>query len=854
MASPGLALEPAPCRLTKAICAVSSPPDFTTSLPIDAVLDDVRDKLNAHNALVVVAPPGAGKTTRLPLALMQEWWLEGRKIIMLEPRRLAARGAAAWMARALGEKVGAQIGVRARLGTAVSADTRIEVVTEGVFTRMILEDPALDGIGLVILDEFHERSLDADFALALVRETQQGLRDDLKVLVMSATLDGARVASLLDGAPVIVSEGRSHPVETRYVGRFSSGALAEDVSSAIVSALRSEPGSILVFLPGQAEIRRVETRLRERIDAAGLGSIEIAPLHGGLDPAAQDRAIAPAAAARRKVVLATSIAETSLTIEGVRVVVDCGLARVPMFEPDIGTARLRTVRVSRAAAEQRKGRAGRTGPGICIRLWDEPETQALPAFADPEIANADLSGLLLDCAAWGVKDPAALSWLDTPPAAAVEAARTTLTGLGALDESGQITAFGRKVQALPLPAHLAAMVLRAVAMGAAMEAAEIAAVLVERGLGGNSSDLDDRLAQFKRDRGTRASQMRQLAAGWARLAQTAMQGAESGVRMTRSTAALLALAYPGRIAKARSNRGGFLLANGRGASIDETDPLAQSPFLVVAEMQGGPQQTRVLLATRTTEPEVLSFAGTRVIESVEAQFDAEARAVRARRVRRLDALVLDSAPRQVSPGPAVVATLLAGIRQLGVNVLPWSKALQQTRARVTFVAKIVNGEWPDLSDQALEANIDSWLGPFVPTAVQLSDISTINIETALAVLLPYELRRTLDEVAPTHFTAPTSQRHPIDYEGPGAPIVALRVQELFGLDVHPVVAGGKVPLTLKLLSPSGRPIQVTRDLPKFWRGSWRDVRAEMRGRYPKHVWPEDPRSAAPTTRAKPRRA
>jgi ATP-dependent helicase HrpB len=819
---------------------------FDTPLPIDAVLDALKGALAARPCAVLVAPPGAGKTTRVPLALLDEPWLEGGKILVLEPRRLAARAAAARMARTLGEAVGETVGLRARLASKIGPRTRIEVVTEGVFTRMILDDPALEGVGAVLFDEFHERSLDADLGLALALDAQRGLRPGLRGLVMSATLDGARVAALLDEAPVIRSEGRAFPVETRYLGRDPTARIAEQMTAAVLQALRGESGSILAFLPGQGEIRRVEERLAERLQDP---TVDLAPLYGAMDARAQDLAIAPAPAGRRKVVLATSIAETSLTIDGVRIVIDSGLARVPRYEPDVGITRLETVRVSRASADQRRGRAGRTEPGVCYRLWDEPATASLPAFSEPEIKSADLAGLLLDCAAWGVTDPVALAWLDPPPAAALTAAREELATLGALDRDGRITDRGRRLRALPLPPRLARMVLAAAEEGAANEAAEIAAILVERGLGGTDTDLAGRLAAFRRDRSRRAEDMRRLAKGWAR---AALPHAPPGTARPESVAALLALAYPDRIAKARGAPGQYLLANGRGAALDPADPLARSPYLVVAELQGAAAATRILLAAATDEADVLSMAGDRVTESEELSFDREAAALRSRRLRRLDAIVLASEPRAVPANEAAAEALADGIAVLGIDRLPWSKAQRQLRDRVGFL-RIAEGEpWPDLSDAALGTTVRTWLAPFVTGKTRLAELGAGDLGAALDALLPWDLKRRLEAEAPTHFEAPTGNRHAIDYDGPGAPALHIRVQELYGLERHPCIADGKLPLTLYLLSPAHRPLQITRDLPGFWKGSWAAVKAEMKGRYPKHPWPDEPARAEPTARAKPR--
>ena len=820
---------------------------FSPPLPIDDVLEELRTALAARTSAVLVAPPGAGKTTRVPLALMDESWLQGRKILVLEPRRIAARAAAERMARSVSEAVGERVGLRARMVSRSGPKTRVEVVTEGVFTRMILDDPELSGIGAVLFDEFHERSLDADLGLALTLDCQRGLRDDLRILPMSATLDGARVARLLGDAPIVASEGRAFPVETRYLGRDANARIEDQIADAVMRALRAESGSILAFLPGQGEIRRVEQRLKERISDP---TIVLAPLYGAMDMKAQDLALEPAPKGLRKVVLATSIAETSITIEGVRVVIDSGLARVPRFEPDVGVTRLETVRASRAAADQRRGRAGRTEPGVCYRLWDEPQTQSLSAFAEPEIRSADLAALMLDCAEWGTADPRSLSWLDPPSAPAIEAEREELTELQALDAEGRITAMGRRLRSLPLPPRLARMVISAAAAGYAEEAAEIAAVIVERGLGGNDADLAHRLEGFRHDRSRRASDMRKLAAGWARIASAGHSAREP--REDLSIARLLAFAFPERIARARGTPGQFLLANGRGANLDATHPLARSPFLVAAELSGSAASTRILLAAAADEGDILAAAGKRIRESDEIVFDQGAVALRSRRVRRLDAIILASWPCAAVASEDTARLLADGIAKLGLNRLPWSKAQIQLRDRVGFLRAAGDDEWPDLTDEALAKTAAEWLAPFLAGKTKLSEIGADDLGAALDAVLPWKLKRRLEEEAPTHFQAPTGNRHAIDYETAGAPALHIRVQELFGLKQHPSIANGKLPLTLHLLSPAQRPIQITRDLPGFWKGSWAAVRAEMKGRYPRHPWPDDPTSAVPTTRAKPR--
>ncbi|MBS0269128.1 MAG: ATP-dependent helicase HrpB [Proteobacteria bacterium] len=815
---------------------------FSEPLPIDDVLDDIRAALLSNGTAVLVAPPGAGKTTRVPLALLDEAWSANGKILVLEPRRIAARAAAERMATNLATRLGDKIGLRARLNSKTGPHVGVEVVTEGVFTRMILDDPGLEGVAAVLFDEFHERSLDADIGLALALDARSALRPDLKVLVMSATLEAANVAKLLGDALIVRSEGRAFPVETRYLGRRAN-RIEEDVADAVKRAVANDAGSILVFLPGQGEIARVA----ERLSAYALPTdVQIVPLYGGLDPAAQDRAISPAKTGR-KVVLATSIAETSITIEGVRVVIDSGVARVPRFEPDVGITRLETVRVSRASADQRRGRAGRTAPGICYRLWDEPETQGLVPFAEPEIRSADLSALILDCAEWGTNDPRSLAWLDPPSEGALTAARASLRAVDALDGDGRITEDGKRLRALPLPPRLARMVLKAGASGHSGTAAELAAILVERGIGGNDLDLAVRLENFRRDRSQRAESMRALARQWARNGTAG----KAAVAEAPSPAALLALAYPDRIAKNRGKRGSFLLANGRAGIVDDSHHLASAPYLVVAELQGRASATRITLAIAADEADIEAFAADRIELSDEVVFDKDARAVRERRSRRLGAIALSSEPRPLGSGEDVSAVLARGLKGLGAEALPWTKAQLQLRSRIAFLRK-GDETWPDMSDVSLTSTLEEWLAPFLAGKSRLSEIDADTLESALNSLVPRQMRLRLDAEAPTHFEAPTGNRFALDYDVADAPALHIRVQELFGLKEHPTIARGRLPLTLHLLSPAHRPIQITRDLPGFWMGSWRAVRADMRGQYPKHVWPEDPANAKPTARAKPR--
>lgn len=822
------------------------PRSFDTPLPIDAVLDELSRTLEAHHAAVLVAPPGAGKTTRVPLALLDAPWVKGKKIIVLEPRRIAARASADRMAKSLGERAGETVGYRVRFGSKISRATRIEVVTEGIFTRQILDDPELSGIAAVLFDEFHERSLDADMGLALARDAQTGLREDLRILVMSATLDGARVAKLLGEAPVVESEGRAFPVETRYLGRKADAPVERQMADAIASALRADAGSVLAFLPGAAEIRRTQNLLGERVQDS---SIEIVPLFGALDAAVQDRAISPAPKGTRKVVLATSIAETSLTIEGVRIVVDSGLARVPRYEPDIGLTRLETVRVSRAAADQRRGRAGRTEPGVCYRLWDEPQTASLAPYTQPEILSADLSSLVLDLAQWGVADPAALSFLDPPPQPAWKEAKSLLSELNALDGDGRITAEGKSLRALALPPRLARMIVDSHRAGEGEAAAEIAAIITERGLGGDSVDLEHRRDQFRRDRSPRAASARDLARRWA--SQVAASEKMATGEGDLSTGLMLAYAFPDRVARNRGN-GSFVLANGRGAAVDQTSSLARAPYIAIGEMTGTAASGRILLAAQISQDEIEQHFAEHIESVEEISFDRGAMALRARRKRALHAITLSEATLAVSPSEDTARIFADGLIAAGLDRLPWSKLAKQWRDRVMFLRKAEGDSWPDLSDDGLIARRDDWLVPALYDKIALKDISAGDLSDALMALLPWEMRARLDREAPTHFEAPTGSVLAIDYEAEQGPTIAVRLQELFGLNTHPSIAAGKVPLVLELLSPAQRPVQVTRDLPGFWRGSYSAVRSDLRGRYPRHPWPEDPANALPTRRVKPR--
>ncbi|MDQ1153566.1 ATP-dependent helicase HrpB [Brevundimonas sp. SORGH_AS_0993] len=811
-------------------------------LPIHAVLEPLKTVLSKGNTAVLAAPPGAGKTTVVPLALLDQPWLTEGRVLVLEPRRLAARAAADRMARTLGQETGETVGYRTRLQSRIGPRTRIEVITEGVFTRMILDDPALEGVGAVLFDEFHERSLDADLGLALARESQSLLRDDLRLLVMSATLDVAGVSRLLaseggDLAPVVEAEGRAFPVETRHLGRNPSERFEEAMARACLLALGEETGSVLAFLPGQGEIHRVARLVGERLR---LPNIDVVPLYGGLDRAEQDRAVEPARPDRRKLVLATSVAETSLTIEGVRVVIDGGLSRVPRFEPSSGLTRLATVRVSRSSAEQRRGRAGRTEPGVCYRLWDEEQTRGLVPHQRPEIQEADLTGLALDLARWGARSVEGLALLDPPPAGAMAEARKVLTRLGALDSEGGLSKHGLRLTRIPLSPRLAHMVAVASDAGDAMTGARIATVLSEPGLGGSSVDLADRLIGLDRDRTQRARDSIKLAERWARAA-----GGGSG--RTIDPGLLLAEAFPERIAKARGKAGEYLLASGRGAQLEPTDHLAREPWLAVAELGGGDTRDRVRLAAALDVDRIDSDLARLISVEDRLVREPSGRSV-IRRSRRIGAIVLDEKIVGAPDAKTLATALRAEVEAEGLGAVKWGEQASGLRARLAFLHDR-DPAWPDVSDMALLEAREDWLWPLLDGAKSLEGISDGRLAEALQGLIPWDLQRRLDELAPTRLITPLGSAA-IDYAAEGGPRVDIRVQELFGVTTHPTVGG--VPLTLALLSPARRPVQVTKDLPRFWAGSWAAVRAEMRGRYPRHPWPENPAEAQPTNRVKPR--
>ncbi|WP_315288236.1 ATP-dependent helicase HrpB [Ectopseudomonas oleovorans] len=842
------------------------------TLPIDSLLPVLRDALSARHEVVLEAPPGAGKTTRVPLALLDAPWLAGQTILMLEPRRLAARAAAERLASELGERVGETVGYRIRLDSKVGPNTRIEVVTEGILARRLQDDPALDGVGLVIFDEFHERSLDADLALALTLNGRAMFRGadsgeaPLKVLLMSATLEGERLSALLGDAPVLRSEGRMFPVDIRWSAPFQPGEWIEPrVLQTVQQALADEPGSLLVFLPGQAEIRRVAEQLGEAL--SGRDDILLCPLHGELELSAQRAAIEPAPAGKRKVVLATNIAETSLTIDGVRVVVDVGLARVPRFDPASGMTRLDTQRISRASATQRAGRAGRLQPGACYRLWSQAQHEQLSAYSGAEILQADLSGLALQLLRWGVT-PQELSWLDVPPPAAYAQALDLLGRLGALDERGALNAHGQAMAELPSHPRIAHLLLRGRALGLGALACDLAALLSERDiLRGGGADLHSRLTLLSGEsRAARSAQggvqrARQLAKQFHGLIKNRpVTQAVSDPEHPRWLGCLLAFAYPDRIAQQRRAGGAdYRLANGRAAQFGEADALMKHEWLVVADLgsRQGQREERIYLAA-DLDPALFVGELAEQLQTLEVlDWDEREGVLRAERQRKVGELVLERQALATLDEQARCRALVGLVRRKGLELLPWTPELRQWQARVALLRELDmqqqgQSEWSDLSDTALLASLDQWLTPYLGKVNRLSHFTNLDLPSILQTLLPWPLPQRLDELAPRALSVPSGSRIAIDYtENP--PVLAVRLQELFGLAATPRIAGGRLGLKLHLLSPARRSVQVTQDLASFWANTYLEVKKDLKGRYPKHYWPDDPLIAEPTARAKPRK-
>ncbi len=841
-------------------------------LPIDTALPDLQAAVAAHANVVLQAPPGAGKSTGVPLALLAAQSLATGKIVMLEPRRIAARAVATRMAQMLSESVGQTVGFRTRLESRVGQSTRIEVVTEGILTRWLQRDATLEGIALVIFDEFHERSLNADLGLALCLDAQQEVRADLRILVMSATLDATAVARLLGDAPIVTAEGRAFEVETHWTagGATNRGARETDIAvrmaRTIAQAIEQDPGDILAFLPGQAEIRRTQQQLEEQ----GLPRhVTVLPLFGDLSAAEQDAALRPADAQHRKIVLATNIAETSLTIEGVRVVVDSGLARRARFDPATGMSGLETVRISRASADQRRGRAGRLGPGVCYRLWSESEHAALAAQTAPEIVEADLAPVALDLAEWGIVDPRNLRWLDAPPAATFAQARDLLRSLDAIDAQGRITSHGRELARLGTHPRLAHMIVRGAELGLQRLALEIAAVLGERDLlrwSGNRRDADIRLriealrrgrvddphvaADARVDGGARQRALRSVEI---LERQVPTRASPAGGGSDEDIGRLLAFAYPDRIAQSRGAGGRYLLSGGRGARLMDAQSIAQAEFLVVADLDAGDREALIRLAAPLTRAALEADFAALIEHRERFEWDARQQAVVAQDERWLGAIRLSERRLENPDSARITSALLTGIRELGLEALPWTKEARALRQRLQFAREFdtrPQQPWPDVSDAALLSTLDTWLTPWLTGMSRRDHLARLSMTEIVGALLDWNQRQRLDEIAPTHLQVPSGSRIPIDYSA--APSVAVRLQEVFGLAATPTVGGGRVPLTLQLLSPAQRPVQVTKDLASFWARGYAEVKKELKGRYPKHYWPDDPTTAVATARVRPR--
>jgi ATP-dependent helicase HrpB len=843
--------------MQQAECASEIPP-WGAPLPIDVVIPALRTALINGRSAVLQAPPGAGKTTHVPLALLNEPWLGESKLLMLEPRRLAARAVTHRMSQLLGERAGDTVGYRVRRDCRIGARTRIEVVTEGILTRMLQRDPTLDGVGLLIFDEFHERSIHADTGLALALHSRSIVRPDLRIVVMSATMDGARVATLLDDAPLITSEGRTYPVDLVHTTRPDARTLPSAVASQVVRALDTDDGGILVFLPGGGEIRRVACLLEGRVPVG----VHIEQLYGDLSQQAQDAAIAPARTGSRKVVLSTPIAETSLTIEGVVVVIDSGLARAPRFSPRSGLTRLETIRISRASADQRAGRAGRTGPGRCYRMWPAGEQYHLVEHSTAEILQADLAPLVLELAVAGIRDTSELRWLDPPPAAALQQGFQLLVMLGAVDASGFLTPHGRAMAELSVHPRIAHMLITSKRMGAGALGCDVAAILEERdflrGIGGVAdADIGLRLDLLRAPRSSEVvhgaevdvALVRRIASESAALKRELGVPGESGSDSVNA-GVVLALAYPDRIAQARGDTadGRFLLRNGGGATLTHPQGLSGAEYIVAAELDGDARSARIFLGASLDRTDLEEYFADQIEVEKSVEWDDRTRDVRARTRARLGAIVLSESTLARPAADAAIATLLDVVRREGLSILPWSEAALNNRCRIAFIGAQHTG-WPDVSDPALLAALDEWLAPILVGRVSLRDIGH-DLDHAISAMLDWEQRATLDRLAPTHYVAPTGSRISIDYSDPAAPSIAVKLQEVFGVRQTPTVDSGRVTLTLKLLSPAHRPVQVTRDLAGFWSGSYFEVRRELRGRYPRHVWPDDPVSATATTRAR----
>lgn len=849
------------------------------TLPVTEALPRLQQALASRANAVLQAPPGAGKSTLVPLALLNAAWLGAGKIVMLEPRRLAARAVASRMAQLLNEPVGRTVGYRTRLDTKVGAATRIEVVTEGILTRWLQRDAALEGVALLIFDEFHERSLHADLGLALSLDAQATLREDLRILVMSATLDGEAVAKLLGDAPIVTSTGQSFPVATRYrerlpgrsiwgAGRGPEEDIARVTAGVVLRAIEEQHGDVLVFLPGQGEIRRVQRLIEETQLPRGT---RVLPLYGELPIEQQDAAIRAGSGDERKIVLATNIAETSLTIEGVRIVVDSGLARRSRFDPATGMSRLEVVRVSRASADQRRGRAGRLEPGVCYRLWSESEQAGLIAHTPAEIVEADLAPLALELAAWGISDPAVLRWLDPPPTASFAQARDLLLALEALDDKGRITAHGRSLARIGAHPRLSHMIVRGNEFGLARPALQIAALLGERDLlrteysnrSTANRDVDLRL-RLDALRGGRMPAGMTLDAGARQRVLRSIDVLERQMEIAGTTDAtysendagrLLAFAYPDRIAQSRGDGGRYLLSGGRGARLADVSGIAQAEFLVIADLDAGEREAIIRLAAPVDRKSLESEFAAHIVTRERIEWDSREQAVVAQRERWLGAIKLEARRLDSPDSSQLAAALMTGIRELGLQSLPWDKESRALQARMNFARAVDTRNskpWPAVSDADLLAGLEEWLAPWLNGMTRRDHWSRLDLHAALLGLLDWDQQQRLNELAPTHLAVPSGSRIPIDYSV-DTPTVSVRLQEVFGLHQTPTVGGGRIALTLQLLSPAHRPVQVTKDLVSFWARGYAEVKKELKGRYPKHYWPDDPLTAEATARAKPRR-
>ena len=816
-------------------------------LPIDVVLPDIRTALQHHSNVILSADPGAGKTTRVPLALLSESWLSGKKIVMLEPRRLAAQRAASFMASVLGERPGDTIGYRIRGDSRIGKRTRLEVVTEGILTKILQSDPALEGIGLLVFDEFHERSIHADLGLALALDVQKHLRPDLRILIMSATLDGLALSSMLSGAPLIKSEGRLFPVTTQYLHHPREGPVESSVVSAIVRAVREQPGDVLVFLPGQSEIRRVESLLaKEELPQ----DIDVCLLFGEASPEKQQAALVPSQTGRRKIILSTSIAETSLTIEGLRVVIDSGLARSSRFDPRRGMSGLVTTPVSQSSADQRRGRAGRQQTGACYRLW--MESDELQKFAQLEILVADLAPVALELAQWGAPEGEGLRFLDPPPAAHISQARAFLERVGALDRDGKLTGHGRAMAQLPVHPRLSHMLLKGMEIGEGAAACDVAALLEERDLlrGEGDIDLQSRWHVLRKDTARDRFAADRVRAQSARLRELmnvqarAVTGGRLGV--------LLALAYPERIAKRRDAAGRrYQLAGGVGAILPAGSMLSREKFLAVGDVDGVGTEVKIFLAEPMTEDDLREVFADQLVTQDEVRWDARQETVIARRVTRLGAIELSEVPLSES-GDVMTGAMIDGIRQMGLDALPWTNHAISVCTRSEWLRKkgLVPGDWPDLSNEHLMRTVELWLAPYLDGITKRTQLARLDTSSIVDALFTFRQLQELDRLAPTHLTVPTGSRIAVEYSTELQPVLAVRLQEMFGQTETPAVGGGKVAVVLHLLSPARRPLAVTQDLPSFWKNAYADVRKDMRGRYPKHSWPENPMEAEPTKRTK----